>query len=542
MSKVKRTSIYYKDENKELKKIPGIPGLASPKSYYNKGDVDEKLDSVKSEFDETISSVETVINDEVFVEESGYDYIDLYRMNSNGGFTKQNKPAILYVPAKAGDVLWIFPSENQFRIGFYSEFSEEAVVKGTTTIINRVRYANIGEEATFTAPEGTLYCVLSESADRSIINTINEGKMQATLNGKDITVKKVSRIAKINDKLNALAEKIDVGTDIVKLNDEAIMTSLLVQSKSNRKTKEEKNTSGTEVPNLTLIHCSDIHGNAENVKRLIQFRNHYSEYINDIIHTGDTVQYAYANGIDDIKAIEGFETVLNTVGNHDNCDMIDGASDFYARTSKECYDLLLKDYISNWGVVYTPDVCDYYKDYADYNVRLIVLDCMHHTTEQDSWLTSTLNEAKTLGYHVIIAKHYCMGQIENKVDNCAFSNDAIVTSGSMNYSGIVKEFINNGGMFVCWLVGHSHAVDFGYDKNHPEQLVLNAPTVSYNRSGVEADRVVGTKSQDAFFLVTIDTDHNWLKVIMVGADRDRLLRSRKTMCYDYKAHKLLSSN
>lgn len=67
---------------------------------------------------------------------------------------------------------------------------------------------------------------------------------------------------------------------------------------------------------VVLLHFTDIHGDGENLKRIKEFKDAYSDYIDEVVHTGDAV---YENWSDptDFWSQAGAENFLNTLGNHD---------------------------------------------------------------------------------------------------------------------------------------------------------------------------------------------------------------------------------
>lgn len=454
-------------------------------------------------------------------------------------------------------------------------------------------------------------------------------------------------------------------TDILALNPDAEYKALLAQARGHRDGNADNNT--LNPPCVTLLHCSDYHGYTANMERLVKFYTHHRDSIDDVIHTGDSVQGRYDSTPFLWDGVAG-NTFLNVIGNHDSATKPGDTVAWSGASAQECYDRYFKPYISGWGVVaaadggialpsfpgyrfttsgawqeggsytvidlathpsvitisfssadysyrcmlcddsFSPDgysaavgstppgkvaykafsetaeftidnvpatarwfivtsrgdsvgtsvtsvlfdgadalstgsnCCYYYKDYPDSSLRLVVLDDMHSTTQQDNWLKNVLNDALSKGYHVICARHYACANMQH-IDGCAFSNAEMTATGSNNATWFqhVNDFKDGGGKFVCWLTGHFHDCDFGINPNasYPGQAFLVAPSMSVNRSPASTERITGTKSQDAFYLVTIDTTHKWLKVIMVGADRDRLLRSRKTMVWDYEAGRLM---
>lgn len=332
-------------------------------------------------------------------------------------------------------------------------------------------------------------------------------------------------------------------TDILDLNPKPEVESRLIPQTKNK----SKDTSS-----LTLLHFSDLHGDTTNLARIVQFRNAYDAYIDDAIHTGDAVGNTIADA-NPFEKVEGAESILNVIGNHEawvSTDIPD-----YTATEKECYDKMFAPSIANWGVVQpsnavTDGKCYYYKDYTEQEVRLIVLDSVHwHTrggvtdnaAEQKSWFVNVLSEAKEKGYMVIAAMHYPPVNGVELVQGTGFtkyyeSTDAIIGDGWYAADEIfscVDNFINQGGKFSTWLIGHTHIDVCGFVKGHNQQFVVVIQSAS--RSYTDDFLVKGTKTQDAFNIISIDASH--VKITRIGNDMDVNMQSKKTICYDYISKK-----
>lgn len=70
---------------------------------------------------------------------------------------------------------------------------------------------------------------------------------------------------------------------------------------------------------FNIIFTADAHNSSYCLKRIISFKNTFSEYIDDILHCGDVVSDQFADD-NPLASITGGEYVLNVIGNHDNWD------------------------------------------------------------------------------------------------------------------------------------------------------------------------------------------------------------------------------
>lgn len=293
---------------------------------------------------------------------------------------------------------------------------------------------------------------------------------------------------------------------------------------------------------LTLCHFSDLHADSVNLARIIEFKQKYQTYINDILSTGDSVSNRFSDSFS-FWASSGANNVLNTLGNHDAFD-----AGGVLRSQIDCYSKYFTPFIANWGVVQPSGAsesgyCYYYKDYAQQGVRLIVLNDLHYDSIQETWLESVLTSAKNNSLAVIIAQHYQAG-LANAV-NCTFNsndyNDKVVDLLTPPAEK-VDNFIASGGEFVCWLSGHTHNDKFGTLVNYPLQVQIAVENAGCDSGWNDDARVLGTKSQDCFNVIAIDTYKKEIKLLRIGADYDRQLRHKGTLCYNYSTKTLISNS
>ena len=308
---------------------------------------------------------------------------------------------------------------------------------------------------------------------------------------------------------------------------------------------------GNSEKRFSLLHFSDIHGDAETLRRIIKYRDYVASLLDDTICTGDLVNGIFSNDFNYWLNISDAKTILLTVGNHDSftansyndsdlASMSDVATKFYAPL------------ISNWNVTnYTANTTYYYKDYASKNIRLIVLDSQRigtDATTQLTWLQNALTDAITNNYAVIIAMHYFPSQNIKQYD-CSFSMYQYRTYNlSSEYVGFdvvgaVDTFIANGGEFITYLVGHKHADGFGYVENHNNQTVSIITCANPNKIGTGCDqsRNSNDKSADAFNLVTVDTARKYIQLVRVGATNTMFNLDRVSLCFNYSNKTFIKS-
>lgn len=353
--------------------------------------------------------------------------------------------------------------------------------------------------------------------------------------------------------------------------------------------KEQRYDGGTDIPQLVLIHFSDIHNDYVRFNRILQFRKKFNRYIDDIILTGDLCG-KYFNYDLAIKGLEGYEDVLIAIGNHDVYDVNNKGGEHYSdpeywADAEQKYKLWMmgktpvrdndpesptyqdivgfdgaNDNIASWGVVQPVGVgvgdyypCYYYKDYADEKVRMIVLDEMDfdqvgsrvQSAAELAWFQQALDDTlnpnnAAYGYHVLIAGHFAprtslestiyMDTGFNCLNDPTFHN---IGNNITSYVAKVDTFINNGGHFICWLCGHFHWDQVATMTNHPKQLYIAIASGSISEWMEHRARVLNQESEDLFNLVAIDTYNKHIRVARIGSKLDRYLQHAGTMCISY---------
>lgn len=315
----------------------------------------------------------------------------------------------------------------------------------------------------------------------------------------------------------------------------------------------------TNKPNcVRFLHLSDVHGNWANVRRFLKFYNHWVDKGYDItaINTGDTATDYLTDGVTGYTGIAGADKILGVIGNHDTR----GAQGWQQYKGLEVYNALFAPLISGWGVVQPEGAaengyCYYHKDYASNKLRLVVVDIMGYDDTEDAWLASVLASAKTAGYHVLIATHFAGGRSSaeasqppyKKID-CQWSTMAGLASDSTQLNGYNSEsykmadtvhaFMEDGGIFCGYMCGHSHLEFVARLDKYPDQMIY---TIGSSKSGKVHDytHTTGTRMQDEFEIVAVDTDSKFVKLYKVGANYDRRGRLKDSICVSYDTHEVV---
>lgn len=199
-----------------------------------------------------------------------------------------------------------------------------------------------------------------------------------------------------------------------------------------------------------------------------------------------------------------------------------------------------------------------------------MLDAMHQDASQLSWFEDVLAAARTAGLHVIAATHVHPAQgykpddpgVEyhgmTDIPGSTFDvyrfihNDSKYTVSSENspfptylgidYAATVTDFQQAGGYFACWLHGHTHydiCASVITEEGAVPQLDLGVDNAGIKFSNSRKERKDGTKTQDDFNIVSIDTYSRLVKVVGVGATTDYWMQQRETMCWNYETGELV---
>lgn len=297
---------------------------------------------------------------------------------------------------------------------------------------------------------------------------------------------------------------------------------------------------------LSLLHFSDIHGDDTAALKIRKYYDRYSDYIDDILNTGDTVVDTNADSLGFINNAN-LGVALMTIGNHDTW----GNSE-----QSFVYNKFFTPYISSWGVTQPSNAAAnslmyWYKDYTSKGIRLIGIDCMYPTEAQFTWLTSTLNDAKNNNLSVVLASHYMPlnssynAHVLYHGDLPTFSalTDYGLTNAPQEMSNSfiqkVQDYIDGGGKFICWLCGHRHNDAIFYPDGYNEQLVI-----TIDNAGTRVPNATGDRTGEYLYcanVVGIDANSKLIKLFRVGCKSDKWMRNINVLTYDYANKKVITN-
>lgn len=316
------------------------------------------------------------------------------------------------------------------------------------------------------------------------------------------------------------------------------------------KSMKRKQYTATNTPTV-FLHFSDLHGDGENLKRIVDFANEpvVSSQVDDIVCTGDVVFFDLSDGMTFYNDVDGSEDILLTVGNHDATNNF--GNGYVPATPLETYNALMAENIATWDVTQPTGasangLCYYYKDYTANNLRAIFIDATNHgdnsyITAEASWLADVLQSAYSAGLSVVCFEHYPFAGNTYTYVPCSFSPrysfniaDGAGTIPTV-FIDAVETFIGYGGDFVAWIAGHGHQ-DFVLLHTNTHQMCIGvscAIHTGYNIQYGDELREAYKKSQDLFNILAIDTTSKNISIMRVGADLTRLMNSKKHLCINY---------
>lgn len=332
------------------------------------------------------------------------------------------------------------------------------------------------------------------------------------------------------------------------------------------------NGSGTPFTNyskvVTLLHCSDLHGQSAEFNTLMNWANNHNNLYDDILCTGDIVEWYREDeqGTDDYMDFwhntANSDKILVTIGNHDAKDSESSSYAGWPRKTMAHSRELYMSTIDAWGVTSPSGTTYWYKDYTNNvgtPVRLIGLDSTLYwgdgqstpsqsTSDHEAqlaWFANVLADAKTNGMAVVVAQHYQQTASARGIINCDFSaynmnaSDGAQFWMSTEYLDAVDDFISGGGEFICWLCGHTHVDYVCRHPNHTDQWCFCVTSLWADMRSSDQARIANTESFIAANIVAFDTTSKLVKISRIGADYDYALRPRKTFVWNYQTRNMV---
>ena len=324
-----------------------------------------------------------------------------------------------------------------------------------------------------------------------------------------------------------------------------------------------------------LLMGTDFHGDQTRLASMVAYLNAVDAFDAGIC-LGDIVGTDWRNSAEfyTTEISKATKPYLTVIGNHDaggntlttGYTNLSDLVDKFITPNIQYADLASGEYPS--GKSY------YFKDFASYKIRLIVLNPYEYPTDNDgtnflyhrgyncwsqdqvTWFVTTLNSTPS-DYGVIIAEHFVptsmaidktsewtsstmtynswtpdtvlasadknmMAEIVNAwIDGTTLSDTYAYDVSGGTWSGITvsADFTTRGaGEFIAWIGGHLHMSLLGNIYSYSDQPVYLADCSSLT-AAVQGDtpRKVGTRSEDALCVLAVDRTNKAVKLFRIGA-------------------------
>ena len=176
--------------------------------------------------------------------------------------------------------------------------------------------------------------------------------------------------------------------------------------------------------------------------------------------------------------------------------------------------------VDNYGL-------DYYIDYPQYKIRIVVIDSNYYSSTSKSWnygyedstvswLNTTFNNTPS-DYSVLLLSHMSPVYTHN-ADNNLYPNFDLIQNA-------IQTYINNGGDFIGTLYGHSHC---DWNTSNPwlditfaaQRFGTNTSTYENMPNMVCPTKTIGTATEDCWNVLIIQPQSRKIKIIRFGAGDD----------------------
>ena len=299
---------------------------------------------------------------------------------------------------------------------------------------------------------------------------------------------------------------------------------------------------------LKMMFFTDVHGDSTRTHRMTELVNAWgASYFDVAVCGGDIANvkitedlswyYTATNNID--------IPLLNTVGNHDAWSSI---SPVTMASQIDVYNKIIAPIVSTSGISQPENasVNGYNYYYKDFNeaVRIIVIDCMYWDATQLTWLENTLLDARTNGLHVLCISHAAFPLASMQKVDCMWSKTGVNTDAvrtSIQAAEAVKAFVDTGGIFIAWVVGHQHGDYVHTLPDYGNQFVINLASFAQRASWLLKNTDDSKYNYDCLTYIAVDTTNKNIRFMRIGANIDIFGTQYNGLVIDYANNELVSS-
>ena len=298
---------------------------------------------------------------------------------------------------------------------------------------------------------------------------------------------------------------------------------------------------------LKMMFFTDVHGDSVRTQRMTDLVKAWGKnYFNVAICGGDIATDTITEDLDwYYSAVSALPVpLLNTVGNHDAWANLNGT----LASKTDVYDKIIAPITSSSAITQPANASTngynyYYKDFNS-KVRIIVLDCMFWDATQLSWFESVLADAKTNSLAVLCVSHAAFPIANMEKVDCLWSKSGLNTDGTrtnIQAASAVKDFMDDGGVFIAWLVGHQHGDYVHKLPNYNNQIVINLASFAQRAGWLLKNTDSAKYNYDCLTYVAVDTSYTKLKLMRIGADIDIFGTKYNGLVIDYTTNEVISS-
>ena len=305
-----------------------------------------------------------------------------------------------------------------------------------------------------------------------------------------------------------------------------------------------------------FMFATDIHKEEMRLKDAVNRCNEWgTTYIDAFLNGGDTVKTVITESLDWYYDVMETSSVpyLNTVGNHDAWATLSTLE----QDPTVVYNKIIAPTVSEGNFVQPSNAAAngynyYYKDFSN-TVRLIVLDCMYWNTAQLTWFEGVLSDAKTNELHVLCMTHASFPWTYMQSVDCLWAKSSIPefysdsgalsdpTRTNIEAAQAVKDFIDGGGQFICWITGHQHGDDLHILPDYGNQYVVTMGSFAQRASMLQKSDIPTNYNYNCLTYITVDATNKAIRFFRVGADIDMYGVKHDGLCINYGNNTLISA-
>lgn len=335
---------------------------------------------------------------------------------------------------------------------------------------------------------------------------------------------------------------------------------------------------------FSVLVTTDVHNDIVRLTRAVEYANTMPCFDCGVT-LGDisSKNYSDNDGVwytDIIK--KSLHNWLTLVGNH---DFGIGSTVANTGTTAQVYAKFIEPNLQYMGAITDSGKCYYYKDYPDYNIRVICLNpydvnnntisgddyvvnryTEYYSQDQVDWFVNTLSSTPS-EYHVVIMVHNAPAPT-TKDETIHFNNRILGLSPESTQSTLIVDIVNawisggtlsdtyactnsnlstvtvsadftsrGNGILVCYLTGHMHIDFVGYITKYPGQKVISLSATNagtYQNGGrVDLPRADNTKAEDCITAFSVDTANRQIYLTRIGSSMSKWFDKREPSVISY---------